>query len=62
MRTFAIETTLRTIEIVTTPIALAGIVFVLFVVFSGAAGRAVLYLESRSSRIGSPTALHSQLR
>ena len=62
MRTFAIETASRTIEIVTTPIALVGVVLVLIVVFSGVAGRAVLLLESRTSRISDPSVIYSQTR
>jgi len=62
MRTFAIETASRTIEIVTTPIALVGVVLVLFVVFSGVAGRAVLLLESRTARISDSSVIYSQTR
>jgi hypothetical protein len=62
MRTFAIETASRAIEIVTAPIALAGVILVLIVVFSGAAGRAVLLLESRIARIGESTAAYSETR
>ena len=62
MRTFAIDTASRTLEIVTTPIALIGIVGVLIVVFSGAAGRAVLLLESRTARISDSSVIFSQTR
>jgi len=62
MRTLAIETASRAIEIVTTPIALAGVFLVLIVVFSGVAGRAVLLLESRTTRISDSSVIYSQTR
>ncbi len=62
MRTFAIETASRAIEIVTTPIALVGVILLLIVVFSGVAGRAVLLLESRTARISDSSVIYSQAR
>ncbi len=51
MRTFAEAQALRAVELATTPLILIGAAIVVVVVFSGFAGRIVLYLEALSVRL-----------
>ena len=51
MRTFAETQALRAVELATTPLILIGAAVVVIIVFSGLAGRIVLYLEALSVRL-----------
>ncbi len=53
MRIFAEELALRAVEIVTTPLGLAGAAVILIAVFTGLGGRAVLYLQTLPVRLTS---------
>jgi hypothetical protein len=50
MKTFAEQTALQLVDALTTPVSLIGVVLVLVVIFSGLAGRVVLFLEALPAR------------
>ncbi len=51
MRTFAETQALRAVELATMPIVLIGAAVIIIFVFTGLAGRIVLYLEAVSVRL-----------